>query len=70
MLEYIEKILNHFKSCFFRQSASQWFVIIIVGLMTCSDKLGTTSIIRDLALNPKLYENMNLLLLEFAVDKT
>ena len=59
MLEYIEKILNTFKSCFSRQSAFQWFVVIIVGLMTRSDLLGTTSIIRDLALNPKLYETMN-----------
>lgn len=59
MLEYIEKILNNFKSCFSRQSAFQWFVVIIVGLMIRSDKLGTTSIIRDLALNPKLYETMN-----------
>lgn len=59
MLEYIEKILNNFKSCFSRQSAFHWFVVIIVGLMIRSDKLGTTSIIRDLALNPKLYETMN-----------
>jgi len=59
MLEYIDKILNHFKSCFSRQSAFQWFVVIIIGLMTRSDKLGTTSIIRDLALNPKFYETMN-----------
>ena len=59
MLEYIEKILNNFKSCFSRQSAFQWFVVIIIGLMTRSDKLGITSIIRDLALNPKLYETMN-----------
>jgi hypothetical protein len=59
MLEYIEKILKNFKSCFSRQSAFQWFAVIIVGLMTRSDKLGTTSIIRDLALNPRLYETMN-----------
>jgi hypothetical protein len=50
--------LNHFKSCFSRQSAFKWFVVII-GLITRSDKLGTTSVIRDLALNPKLYETMN-----------
>lgn len=61
MLEYIDGILNHFKSCFSGQSAFKWFVviIIIIGLMTRSDKLGTTSIIRDLTLNPKLYETMN-----------
>lgn len=59
MLEYIEKILNNFKSCFSRHAAYQWFVIIVIGLMIRSDKLGTTSIMRDLALNPKLYETMN-----------
>jgi hypothetical protein len=59
MIEYIDKILKNFKSCFSRQSAFQWFVVIIVGLMIRSDKLGTTSVIRDLALNPKLYETMN-----------
>ena len=59
MLEYIEKILNNFKFCFSRQPAYQWFVVITLGLMVRSDKLGTTSIIRDLALNPKLYETMN-----------
>lgn len=59
MLEYIDKILNNFKSCFSRQAAFQWFATIIVGLMIRSDKLGTTSIVRDLALNPKLYVTMN-----------
>jgi len=59
MIEYTDKILYNFKSCFSRHSAYQWFVIIIIGLMIRSDKLGTTSIIRDLALNPKLYETMN-----------
>jgi hypothetical protein len=59
MLEYIKKFLNHFKPCFSRQSAFQWFVVIIVDLMIRSDKLGTISVIRDLALKPKLYETMN-----------
>lgn len=59
MLEFIDKILNHFKSCFSRHSAFQWFVVITVGLMIRSDKLGTTSIIRDLALDTRLYETMN-----------
>lgn len=59
MFDYIEKNLNNFKSCFTRNAAFQWFVIVIVGLIIRSDKLGTTSIIRDLALDPKLYETMN-----------
>jgi len=59
MLEYIDKTLNCFKSCFSRNSAFEWFVVIIIGLMIRPDKLGTTSIIRDLALNTNLYETMN-----------
>ncbi|BCJ96316.1 hypothetical protein acsn021_38850 [Anaerocolumna cellulosilytica] len=59
MLEYIDKIFNNFKSCFSRQSAFQWFVVIIVGFMIRSDKIGTTSVIRDLALSSKIYDTMN-----------
>lgn len=58
MLEYIEKILDNFKSCFSRQSAFQWFVVVILGFMIRSDHLGVTSIIRDLALSPNVYETM------------
>lgn len=59
MLEYIEKNLNLFSSCFTRRAAFRWFVINITGLMIRSDRLGTTSIIRDLALDSKHYEAMN-----------
>ena len=52
-------MLNLFRPCFSRESAFRWFVIIVAGLMIRSDQLGTTSIIRDLALNPGLYETMN-----------
>jgi len=58
MLEYIEDILNKFKSCFSRKASFHWFVVIIMGLMIRSDKLGVTSIIRDLALSHKNYESM------------
>ena len=59
MLEFIEKILNCFKTCFTRHAAFKWFVVIIVGLMPGSDRLGMTSIIRTLAVEPLLYETMN-----------
>ena len=58
MLEFIDKILCSFESCFSRKAAFQWFVIIIVGLMLRSDKLGLTSVIRDLALQPDAYLSM------------
>ena len=58
MIKLLDKILNNFKTCFSRQASFNWFVIIIIGLMIHSDTLGLTSIIRDLALNPKGYESI------------
>ena len=58
MLKFIENILLCFRPCFSRKAAFSWFVTIIVGFMVRSDMLGITSVIRDLALNPALYNNM------------
>ena len=58
MLNYMETVLSRFKSSFSRKAAYGWFVTITVGLMLRSDKLGITSIIRDLALSPGCYDSM------------
>ena len=58
MLNFIENVLCHFESCFSRKAAFRWFVTITIGLMLRSDKLGITSIIRDLALNPGYYDSL------------
>ena len=58
MLNFIENILCHFKPCFSRRAAFRWFAVITIGLMIRSDKLGVTSIIRDLALNPGCYDSI------------
>ena len=58
MLNFIENILCHFKSCFSRRAAFHWFVTITIGFMLRSDKLGVTSVIRDLALNLGCYDSM------------
>lgn len=58
MLNFIDKILCSFESCFSRKAAFQWFVTIVVGFMIRSDKLGVTSIISDLALRPDCYLSM------------
>ncbi len=58
MLKFIDKILCTFKSCFSRNAAFKWFVIVTVGLMLRSDKLGLTSVIRDLSLRTDCYECM------------
>lgn len=58
MLNFIENILCHFEPCFSRRAAFRWFAVITIGLMIRSDKLGVTSIIRDLALNPGCYDSI------------
>ena len=58
MINFIENILCHFEFCFSRKATFRWFVVIITGFMLRSDKLGVTSIIRDLALAPGCYESM------------
>lgn len=58
MLNFIENVLCCFESCFSRKAAFRWFVMITIGLMLRSDKLGVTSVIRDLALRPDCYDSM------------
>lgn len=58
MLNFIENVLCHFECCFSRKAAFRWFVTITIGLMLRSDKLGVTSVIRDLALSPGCYDSM------------
>ena len=58
MMNFIEIVLCHFESCFSRKAAFRWFVTITVGFMLRSDKLGLTSVIRDLALSPGSYDSM------------
>jgi hypothetical protein len=53
MLHFIEKNLIPFRTCFSRAASFRLFVIIILGIMIRSDLLGTTSIIRNLALNSR-----------------
>lgn len=58
MVGYIESILEEFRHLFRRAAAFKWFVVCVIGMMLRSDKLGVTSIIRDLALAPRLYESL------------
>ena len=58
MFDFIDKILSSFESCFSRKAAFRWFVVLTLGLMLRSDKLGVTSVIRDLALKPDCYLSM------------
>ncbi|THF72390.1 transposase [Cohnella fermenti] len=58
MLPYLDKIMQEFRSCFSKQAAFHWFVIVVLGLMLRSDALGVSSIVRDLALHPRSYETL------------
>ena len=55
MWRYIDEILVQFRSCFSRAATHKWFMIVIAGLMTRSDHLGVSSIIRELMLDPNKY---------------
>lgn len=58
MIEFIDKNLKLFRSCFSRYASFKWFCILVIGIMTRSDMLGVSSVIRDLALDPKWYAAM------------
>ncbi len=58
MLNFIDKALCQFESCFSHKASFRWFVAITIGFILHSDKLGVTSVIRDLALSPDCYLSM------------
>ena len=58
MLNFIENVLCCFQPCFSRKAAFRWFAAITIGVMLRSDRLGVTSIVRDLALNLACYDYM------------
>ena len=58
MIRLLEDNLKPFRSCFSREAAFKWFVIIVIAFMQRSDFLGITSVIRDLLLDGNCYESM------------
>jgi hypothetical protein len=55
MINEVSRILLKFRTCFSRQAAFNWFVIVIMGFMVRLDHHGVTSFIRWLALKPSHY---------------
>jgi hypothetical protein len=58
MWKFVDNNLMVFKECFSREKAFKWFVVVIVGLMVREDRLGITSIVRTLEINPGYYETL------------
>lgn len=58
MLAYILSILELFRPCFSRNASFAWFSSIVLGLMLRTDRLGVTSIVRDLSLCPASYHSL------------
>lgn len=56
LLDFVESVLQGFRDCFKRKAAWGWFTLIVVGFMLRSDKLGVTSVIRDLGLAAGAYD--------------
>lgn len=58
MWKFVDKILSSFRNCFSRKAAFDWFYTVVIGFMIRSDKLGVTSVIRDLNLKETCYEKI------------
>lgn len=58
MIKYIDALLLSFRSVFTRTASFHWFVIVVIGFLISNDGMGVTSIVRELNLNPKHYENL------------
>lgn len=52
---YIFTILEGFRPAFSRRATFAWFVAIVCGMLIRTDKLGLTSVVRDLSLRPSSY---------------
>lgn len=55
MIFFLDEILMSFRIFFTRGFALEWFIMTVIGGMVRSDQLGITSVVRDLAINPKRY---------------
>ena len=58
MIKTVETLLLSFRKHFSREGCFKWFVVSVFALMLRGDKLGITSVIRDLDLSHKCYENL------------
>lgn len=58
MLNELSAILLAFSSCFSRDAAFYWFIVIVFGLIVRLDFHGVTSFVRWLALEPDYYETL------------
>lgn len=58
MYEFPEASLASFRSCFSREKAFRWFVILIVAFILREDHPGVTSAIRTLVLDPGFYHSI------------
>jgi len=58
MWKFVNKVLTGFRECFKNEAAFGLFVVIVMGLMTHTDHLGVTSIVRELSLSGASYTAM------------
>jgi len=58
MIKEVEKIVTCFRSCFSREAAFHWFVIVVFAMIVRVDHHGVTSIVRWLVLDPTHYSTL------------
>ena len=57
-MNLINKVLMSFRSCFTRQAAHTWFIIIILTFILRKEKYGVTDAIRSIGLPENCYESL------------
>ena len=54
----MDEILEGFRKEFSHKAAYGWLIVLAIGVMIRTDKLGVASVVRGLALRPESYESM------------
>ena len=58
MISHISRTLQAFRTCFTRQAAFNWFVVVIFGFLVRIDHCGVSSLVRWLGIAPSLYTTL------------
>jgi len=58
MMEWVNETLVSARKCFSREASFRWFVVIVIGFMVWQERIGVTSFIRELWIEPRHYESM------------
>lgn len=55
MQNFLEQFIRHMRPVFSRRASFAWFVVVFIGMLTRTDALGVSSVVRALSLTPGCY---------------